>query len=75
VIVSGFSRLKVNFDATSSPNAPQATGMFLFDDVNANGIFEPGLGDNDGVNRDFNDGVNGEPMYYILQPTITMSYS
>lgn len=72
---SGQYRVVVDFDVTSSPQDPVATGLFLFDDVNNNGIFEPGPGEGDGSDRDFNDGIHGEPHFCILAPTMSVSYT
>jgi hypothetical protein len=72
---SGQYRLTANFDVNQSPLDATATGMFMFDDVDGDGIFEPGPGQTFGAGRDCNDGTHGEPQFCILPPLTTITYA
>lgn len=72
---TGLYKITTTFDVGASILDPNATGVFLFDDVDGDGVFEPGPGMGDGSGRDFNDGVHGEPMYSILPPQMQMGFT
>lgn len=72
---TGLYKITTTFDVGASILDPNATGVFLFDDVDGDGVFEPGPGMGDGSGRDCNDGTNGEPMYSILPPQMQMSFA
>lgn len=67
--------VNVNFDATSSPQAPGANGIFFYDDINEDGVFAPGVSVEQGGDEAAPDSQFGEGSWDTLQPTITATFT
>jgi len=62
----------VNFDVTKSPEVPGSTGTFIFEDVNSDGKFEPGLPVAQGGD-DVRETTQAPGEWNSLPPTITVT--
>lgn len=67
--------VNVNFDPTVSPQAPNANGIFFYDDIDEDGVFEPGVAAAQGGDEAAPDSQYGEGDWDTFQPTITATFS
>ncbi|MEN6372373.1 MAG: hypothetical protein ABFD64_10210 [Armatimonadota bacterium] len=73
---TGKYKVSINLNITKSPEEPNSTGIFMWDDVTADGMFKPAIDKTLGGDGNEHEVIEMGPAEFTpLSPTITFSYT